>query len=49
VGLHRRRRLVRCGGVAVALILTALVDAWWLLPPAVAIVLAASLRRATES
>jgi hypothetical protein len=39
-------------GVAAALGLTALlthagVDAWWLLPPAVALVLAGSLRRAT--
>lgn len=38
-------------GVAVALALTSLlthegVNAWWLLPPAVAFVLAASLRRA---
>jgi hypothetical protein len=41
-------------GVAVALAVVALldergVDAWWLLPPAVAIVLADSLRRATQS
>jgi hypothetical protein len=41
-------------GVAVALGVVALlddrgVDAWWLLPAAVAIVLADSLRRATQS
>jgi hypothetical protein len=35
-------------GVVVALVLTASLDAWWLLPPAVAIVLAVSLRRATQ-
>ena len=35
-------------GVAVALGLTALLDSWWLLPPAVALVLAASLYRATR-
>jgi CBS-domain-containing membrane protein len=35
-------------GVAVALSLTALLDSWWLLPPAVALVLAASLYRATR-
>ena len=34
-------------GVAVALAATALVATWWILPPAVAIVLAVSLRRAT--
>jgi CBS-domain-containing membrane protein len=34
-------------GVAAALAVTALVATWWILPPAVAIVLAASLRRAT--
>jgi CBS-domain-containing membrane protein len=33
-------------GVAVALGLTAVLGAWWVLPPAVAIVLAASLYRA---
>ena len=41
-------------GVAVALALTALpthegVNAWWLLPAAVAVVLALSLRRAAET
>ena len=40
-------------GIAAALGLTALltqhgVEAWWLLPPAVVVVLAASLRRATH-
>jgi hypothetical protein len=40
-------------GVALALALTALltyegVNAWWLLPPAVALILALSLRRAVE-
>jgi CBS-domain-containing membrane protein len=35
-------------GVAVALILTALSEAWWILPPAVALVLAGSLYRATR-
>ena len=34
-------------GVAVALCVTAIVATWWILPPAVAIVLAVSLRRAT--
>ena len=34
-------------GVAVALGVTAIVATWWILPPAVAIVLAASLYRAT--
>jgi hypothetical protein len=41
-------------GIAVVLGVTALlidrgVDAWWLLPPGVAVVLAGSLRRATQS
>jgi hypothetical protein len=40
-------------GIALALAVLALlvdrgVDAWWLLPPAVAVVLAGSLRRATQ-
>ena len=40
-------------GIALALAVLALlvdrgVDAWWLLPPAVAVVLAGSLRRATK-
>jgi hypothetical protein len=40
-------------GVALALALTALLtyegaNAWWLLPPAVALILALSLRRAVE-
>jgi hypothetical protein len=40
-------------GIAFALVVLALlvdrgVDAWWLLPPAVAVVLAGSLRRATQ-
>ena len=40
-------------GIAAALGVTALltesgVDAWWLLPPAVVVVLAGSLRRATQ-
>jgi len=34
-------------GVAVALGLTAALAAWWILPPAVALVLAVSLYRAT--
>ena len=34
-------------GVAVALGVTAAVATWWILPPAVALVLAASLYRAT--
>ena len=33
-------------GVAIALVVTALLTAWWILPPAVALVLAASLYRA---
>ena len=33
-------------GVGGALVLTAAVETWWILPPAVAIVLAASLYRA---
>jgi hypothetical protein len=42
------------GGVAVAIALTSVlthegVDAWWLLPAAVALLLAESLRRATVS
>ena len=41
-------------GVALALAVVGLlthrgVDAWWLLPPAVVLVLAASLRRATQA
>ena len=40
---------VVAAGVVVALTLTGLLDAWWFLPPAVAIVLAVSLRRATQS
>jgi hypothetical protein len=35
-------------GVAAAIALTALVEAWWLLPLGVALVLAASLVRATR-
>jgi hypothetical protein len=35
-------------GVVVALVLTAWLEAWWPLPFAVAIVLAVSLRRATQ-
>jgi divalent metal cation (Fe/Co/Zn/Cd) transporter len=34
-------------GVAVALVVTAFFGYWWILPPAVALVLAASLYRAT--
>ena len=34
---------------AAALLVAAGVNAWWLLPPAVALVLADSLRRATQS
>jgi hypothetical protein len=33
-------------GVGAALVLTAIVETWWILPPAVAIVLAGSLYRA---
>jgi hypothetical protein len=35
-------------GVAIALILTAVLESWWILPLAVALVLAASLYRATR-
>ncbi|HEX7627058.1 MAG TPA: hypothetical protein VF379_08360 [Gaiellaceae bacterium] len=36
-------------GVAAALGLTAIVATWWILPPAVAVVLASSLYRATAN
>jgi len=39
---------VAAAGVLLALVLTALLDAWWVLPPAVALVLALSLVRATR-
>ncbi len=35
-------------GVAIALVVTAVVESWWILPLAVAVVLAASLYRATR-
>ena len=35
-------------GVAIALVVTAVVETWWILPLAVALVLAASLYRATR-
>ncbi len=35
-------------GVAVALVATAVSDLWWVLPPAIALVLAASLYRAAR-
>jgi CBS-domain-containing membrane protein len=33
-------------GVAIALVVTAIVATWWILPPAIALVLAATLYRA---
>jgi len=39
---------VAAAGVLVALGLTALLGAWWVLPPAVAVVLAVSLARAAR-
>ena len=35
-------------GVAIALVVTAVLETWWILPLAVALVLAASLYRATR-
>jgi CBS-domain-containing membrane protein len=35
-------------GVAVALALTAIVETWWVLPPAIALVLAVTLYRAIK-
>ena len=49
VGLHRRRRLAGAVGVAAGLGLTAAFEVWWLLPPVVAVVLFASLRRAARA
>ena len=39
---------VAAAGVGVALAVTALLASWWVLPPAVALVLAGSLFRATR-
>ena len=40
---------VSAAGVGVGLALTALVEAWWVLPPLVALVLAVTLARAIRS
>ena len=39
---------VAAAGVAAALVLTGIVASWWVLPPAVALVLALSLLRAVR-
>ena len=39
---------VTAAGVAIALVITALLASWWFLPLAIAFVLAASLYRATR-
>ena len=39
---------VAAAGVIVALVLTAVLGAWWVLPPVVAVLLAVSLARATR-